>query len=131
MKYVVLLGRILFAAIFVFAIMGHFSRMAIAYAGAHGVPLAQILVPLSGIIAFVGGLSIAVGYKARWGAWLIVIFLVPVTLTMHKFWGSGDALEIGLQQVMFMKNLSMLGGALMIAYFGSGPLSLDFQKKKR
>jgi putative oxidoreductase len=125
MKYLALIGRILFAAIFLMAAPGHFTQATISYAASHGVPLASIAVPLSGVIAFVGGLSILLGYKAKVGAWLLVLFLVPVTLMMHNFWAVADASASTIQQIMFMKNLSMLGGALLIAYFGSGPLSLD------
>lgn len=125
MKYVVLLGRILYSAIFILAAMGHFSQPAIQYAENYGVPMASLLVPLSGIIGLVGGLSILVGYKARYGAWLLVIFLVPITLTMHRFWGIEDPIQASLQRTMFMKNMSLLGAALLIAYFGSGPLSVD------
>ena len=71
-----------------------------------------------------GGLSIALGYRAKLGAWLIVLFLVPVTLMLHRFWGLSDPQATGLQLAMFMKNLSLLGAALIIARLGSGPLSL-------
>jgi uncharacterized membrane protein YphA (DoxX/SURF4 family) len=49
-------------------------------------PLASIAVPLSGVLAIAGGLSILLGYRAKLGACLIVVFLVPVTLMMHRFW---------------------------------------------
>src|SRR5205085_7119999 len=101
------------------------------YAANQGVPLATWLVPLSGIIALLGGISILIGYKARYGAWLLVLFLIPVTLMMHKFWGLADANAAKLQQIMFLKNLSMLGGAFLIAYFGSGPLSVDRKDEER
>ena len=125
MRYLVLLGRILFAAIFVTAGPSHFSANTIAYAASKGVPLAAFAVPLSGIIAVAGGLSIVLGYKAKYGAWLIVLFLVPVTVMIHNFWAMTDPNMAQMNQIMFMKNLSMLGGALLIAYFGSGPLSID------
>jgi putative oxidoreductase len=128
-RFIPLVGRVLFAGIFLMTAFGHFSSLTIGYAASQGVPLANLLVPLSGIIATLGGLSIAVGYKAKIGAWLIVLFLVPVTLTMHAFWAVGDPQMAQLQQIMFMKNLSMLGGALLIAYFGAGPLSLDARSK--
>ena len=76
-------------------------------------------------MALVGGLSILLGYKAKWGAWILVAFLVPVTVMMHRFWGIIDPQMATMQGAMFMKNLSMLGAALLIAYFGAGPLSLD------
>ena len=125
MKYIALLGRILFAAIFLMAAPGHFGQGTIHYAASQGVPLAGVAVPLSGLLALLGGLSVLVGFKARWGAWLLLLFLVPVTLMMHRFWGLTDPTAAQMQQVMFMKNLSIMGGALLLAYFGSGPLSLD------
>jgi putative oxidoreductase len=119
-----LLGRILYSAIFIMSGPNHFRAQTIAYAAAQGVPLARIAVPLSGIIALLGGLSIALGYRAKLGAWLIVLFLVPVTLVMHRFWGLSDPQVVQLQQAMFMKNVALLGAALIIARVGSGPLSL-------
>ena len=125
MKYAVLLGRILFSLIFVMASLGHFSKGTIGYAAAQGVPLASIAVPLSGILALLGGLSVTLGYKAKWGSRLLVLFLLPVTAMMHNFWTVKDPMMAQMQQIMFMKNLSILGGALFISHFGSGPLSLD------
>ena len=129
MKYVVLLGRLLYAAIFLMAAPGHFTAQTIAYSASMGVPLAAMTVPLSGVIALLGGLSILLGYKAKIGGWLIVVFLVPVTLIMHNFWSVQDPMQAMTQQIMFLKNVSMLGAALMIAGVGSGPLSLDNRNK--
>lgn len=129
MKYVVLAGRILYAFIFIMAAPNHFSQQTIAYADAAHVPLASLAVPASGIIALLGGLSIALGYKAKWGAWLLVLFLVPVTLMMHNFWAVPDKMMAQMQMAMFIKNISLLGTALIISYFGSGPLSLDSRAK--
>jgi len=131
MSYMVLLGRILFSLIFVKSSFANFSAGTISYAAAQGVPLASIAVPVSGVLALLGGLSVAFGYKARYGAWLLVLFLVPVTIMMHRFWAVPDAQEAMNQQIHFLKNLSMLGGALLIAHFGSGPLSLDAKNEIR
>jgi putative oxidoreductase len=125
MRYFVLAGRILFALIFIIASPRHFSQEGIQHAADLGVPLAGVLVPISGVMALVGGLSVAAGFKARWGAWALAAFLVPVTLMMHAFWKLHDPGAIHVQQAMFAKNLSMLGAVLLIAYFGSGPLSVD------
>jgi putative oxidoreductase len=125
MRFLVLAGRILFALIFVTAAPRHFSREGIEHAAQLGAPLAGLLVPISGVLALAGGLSIALGYKARWGAWSLVAFLLPVTFIMHGFWRLQDPVLAHTQQAMFAKNTSMLGAALMIAYFGSGPLSID------
>ena len=123
-RYLAPAGRLLFSAIFLIAGPGHFRATTIAYAAAQGVPLASVTVPLSGVLAILGGLSVALGYKARWGAWLLVLFLVPVTLMLHRFWGLTDPAAATMQQVMFMKNLALLGTALLMAAVGSGPFSL-------
>jgi putative oxidoreductase len=125
MRFLALAGRMLFALIFVTAAPRHFSREGIEHAAQLGAPLAGLLVPISGVLALAGGLSIALGYKARWGAWSLVAFLLPVTFIMHGFWRLQDPVLAHTQQAMFAKNISMLGAALMIAYFGSGPLSID------
>jgi len=126
---VVLLGRVLFGLIFVMAGANHFSSQTIAYSASQGVPLAAFAVPLSGVIALAGGLSILLGYRAKIGAWLVVLFLACVTPMMHRFWAVTDPMMQQMQMVMFMKNLSMLGGALLISQFGAGPWSLDARGK--
>jgi putative oxidoreductase len=125
MEYLVLAGRILYAAIFVMAGPNHFTAGSIRYGAGKKVPLAKFSVPLSGIIAFIGGVCILLGYDAKFGAWLIVVFLLPVTYMMHDFWTVDDPMQRLVQRVHFMKNLALLGAALQIAWFGSGPLSLD------
>jgi putative oxidoreductase len=123
-KSIVLLGRVLFALIFLMTGFRHFSSQVIAYAASQGIPLASIAVPAIGLVAFFGGLSILLGYRARLGTWLIVLFLIAVT-PMHKFWGISDPMMQQMQMAQFMKNLSMLGGALLISQLGAGPWSLD------
>jgi putative oxidoreductase len=121
----VLLGRLFFVLIFVMAGPNHFRSQTIAYAASQGVPLASIAVPVSGLIAILGGLSILLGFRAKLGAWLIAVFLVGVTPMLHNFWTFADPMMRQMQMIMFMKNVSMLGAALLITQFGSGPWSLD------
>ena len=132
MKYTVLAGRILFAFIFIMAATGHFSKETIAFSAAQGVPLASIAVPLSGITMLLGGLSVAAGFRAKWGAWILFLTMVPVTFMMHKFWNITNPMMQKMDMVMFMKNISIMGASLIVAYFGSGPASLDavLDKKK-
>ena len=127
---VVVLGRFLFALIFLMAGANHFNKQTIGYAASQGVPLASIAVPLSGVVAIAGGLSILLGYRAKIGAWLIVLFLVPVSLMMHKFWTVTDPMMAQIQMILFMKNVSMLGGALLITQFGAGPCSQDARRSR-
>ena len=127
-RVAVLLGRFLFVTIFLMSGPFHFTKQAIGYASSQGVPLASLAVPVSGLIALAGALSILLGYRAKTGAWLIVLFLLPVSFLMHKFWAVSDPMMAQVQMMMFMKNISMMGAALLISQFGSGPLSLDARR---
>jgi putative oxidoreductase len=53
------------------------------------------------------------------------LFLVPVTIVMHQFWGLSDPQMAAMQKANFLKNVALIGAALMIMYYGSGPVSLD------
>ena len=129
MRFLVPVGRILFALIFITAAPRHFSHEGIQHAADLATPLAVVLVPISGVMAILGGLSVALGFRARWGAWLLVAFLLPVTFTMHAFWKLHDPAAAHIQQAMFAKNMSMLGAALLITYFGAGPVSVDSRQR--
>lgn len=132
MKYVFLLGRVLFSVVFIVKAVEHFSIGLMGEASSMGVPMVNVIVPIWGILAFFGGLSILLGYHAKVGGWLIVIFLIPVTFYMHPFWMADTTVIKGMQSYCFWKNLSLIGAALMIASFGAGPLSLSHSccKKK-
>jgi putative oxidoreductase len=131
MKTTTLVGRILFSLLFLAAAPGHFQSETIAYAASQGVPLASLAVPASGVLALLGGLSIALGYKARWGALALIAFLAPVTVMMHNFWAVTDPMMHQMQMVMFMKNLAIIGGALTFAVHGAGAYSLDARLERR
>ena len=130
MRYVAVVGRLLYSAIFLLSGPGHFTAQYAGYAAQAGVPAASALVPLAGVIALAGALSVLLGYRAKIGAWLLVVFLVPVTLAMHNFWAVKDSMMAQMQQAHFMKNVALLGAALLIAYFGAGPLSLDARQAR-
>ena len=126
--WVVLLGRLLFALIFIMSGSNHFAKQTIAYAVSQGVPLASLAVPFSGLIAIGGGLSSLIAYRARIGAWLVVLFLVPVTFMMHNFWAVADPMMKQMQMITFFKNVSMIGAAPFISQFGADPFSLDARR---
>ncbi|MGH2995484.1 MAG: DoxX family protein [Gaiellaceae bacterium] len=119
MDVVFLVGRILFALVFVFSgatIHLLQRKQGIQYAKMYGVPLAEVGVPLTGIMAVLGGLSVAVGLWGDLGALLIAAFLALITPLMHAFWREEDAMQKQLQTVNFVKNTALLGGALALFY---------------
>jgi putative oxidoreductase len=125
---IVLLGRILFSIVFLLSSIDHFDGHDLAYATAAHVPAAKIAVPIAGLMILVGGLSILFGYKAKLGALLIIIFLIPVTPMLHNFWAVTDPRMHEVHEVNFLKNLSLLGAAFLITQFGAGPWSFDARK---
>ena len=126
MDLVLLLGRVLFSHMFIMSGVNHFTHRApmAGYAKSMGAPMPDLSVPLTGAMILVGGLMVLLGFYARVGALLIFLFLVPTAFIMHRFWGVPDAMMAQNQRAHFMKNLSLAGAALIIAYFGSGPYSI-------
>lgn len=125
------IGRFLFSLIFVMSGINHFSSGSVSYAASTGLPMADILVPVSGIIALIGGLSVMTGFHARVGALLLLLFLIPVTFIMHNFWAVTDPAMAQMQMTQFMKNLALIGAAILIAFYGAGPLSLDNRRARK
>lgn len=119
MDVVFLIGRILLALIFIFSgltvhLIGR--KQGIEYARMYNVPLVEIGVPLTGVMAVLGGLSVIFGVWGDLGALLLVAFLLLITPFMHAWWRETDETQKQLQLVMFMKNTGLLGGALVLFY---------------
>lgn len=89
------------------------------YMAEFGVPWPGLFLIIAILFELPGGLSILLGCKARWGAIALALYFIPVTLIFHSHFDDPT------QAAMFMRNLAMLGGLLLIAYFGPGPVSLD------
>jgi putative oxidoreductase len=124
---IALLGRILFGGFFLSSGVNHFLNVdtMAGYAASKGVPLPTLGVLLSGAMILVGGAMILLGWKTRIGAWLIVLFLIPVSVMMHNFWTLSDPALRMADQVNFMKNIALVGAALMIAAVPRWHLSLE------
>lgn len=97
-----------------------------------GLPVPWLLLSLAVVGQLIGGLSLLVGLFARWGATILILFLVGVTGMMHNFWiYAPDSPEYVTQAIAFLKNLGLLGGLLMILAFGPGGFAADtFLHKK-
>ena len=115
MDIILVIGRVLFGGYFVYSAYNHFAHSAplAGYAASKGVPMARAAVLGSGLLIFVGGLSILLAVRPALGAWALILFLIPVTLMMHAFWmEEGDAKAA--QKIAFGKNTALLGASLMI-----------------
>ena len=110
-------GRILFAGLFInsgiFHLTGH--KHATGYAKSKGVPLAGLLVALTGLQILAGALMIVPGWHPIIGALLLAVFLVPVAFIMHNFWTLTDPAQKAGDQAHFFKDLALAGAALLYA----------------
>ncbi len=86
------------------------------------IPWTPVLLLTATLFELLGGLSILLGYKEKWGAALLALFLIPTTIIMHQFWFvEGGVRE--LQMAHFLKNLAILGGLILFIQQGAGPSS--------
>jgi len=116
---IVLIGRILFVVLFLNSAVGHIAQrqQMAGYASSRGVPASELVVPASGVLLGLGGLSVLLGIWADLGALLLVIFLVPTAVLMHGFWRETDPQTRQLETIQFFKDVSLAGAALMLFAF--------------
>jgi putative oxidoreductase len=121
-----LVGRVMLALMFIIAGFEKITGFdgTIGYMQAHNMPMTQVLAVIAIIIELGGGIMIAVGWKARWAAAAIFIFVLVILFVFHAFWAV-PADQVQLQRIFFLKNLAVMGGMLYIIVYGSGPLSVD------
>ena len=122
-----LIGRTLICAIFflsaAFYKIPKFSHV-VEHMTKEGVPLPQFALVLTIAMLLVGSILIIVGFKARIGALLLFVFLAAATFYFPDFWNMNEE-DAHVRQIMFMKNLSMLGTMVFIMAVGAGPWSID------
>ncbi|MEJ7686291.1 MAG: DoxX family protein [Variovorax sp.] len=121
-----LVGRILLAALFIPAGFGKLMGFAgtVGYITSAGLPLPQVAAAVAIVVELGLGLALLVGFKTRWAALGIALFTVVASLVFHNFW-SMPADKVMLNQMMFFKNLAIVGGLLAFWAFGPGRLSVD------
>ena len=109
------IGRIIFGLYFIYNAINHFSHVGsmAAYAKSKGVPAASLAIVVTGLLLFFGGASILFGIFPLIGIILLLIFLIPVSFTMHNFWAIEEPMEKMTQTINFMKNMALIGALLM------------------
>jgi putative oxidoreductase len=127
---VLLVARLGLGAIFLASGLGKVAGWsgAVAYAGSKGVP--ELLLAGATALEIFGGVSLLAGWRTRWGAAALIVFLVPVTLVFHNFWAPQGA-EVQLQMIQFLKNVAIGGGLFAVIGAGPGAISLDAQRVSR
>ena len=124
-----LIGRVLLALMFVLSGFGKLTGIegTAGYIASAGLPMATALAVIVGLLELFGGLALLVGFHARWAALALGLFTLLASLLFHNFWAM-PADQAYMQQLMFMKNLSIVGGMFVVAALGAGSLSLDARR---
>ena len=130
-RLLTLLGRLCLAAIFFVSAFGKMSDIAgtTGYMASKGIPMAGVLLWAALFCEIVGALLLVVGFRARLGAFLLVLFLVPTTFVFHNFWSLAGQ-ERTAMLLQFLKNLGIIGGLLLVCAYGAGPLGLDARRRR-
>jgi len=113
MEYLFLIGRILYALVFLMSGINHLrnSGAMAGYAASKGVPAPRLAILGTGVLMLLGGLSIALGVQPTWGIALVTVFLIPTTVMMHNFWVDTDPMARLNNLINFQKNVAMVGAA--------------------
>jgi len=122
-----LVGRILLVLIFLHSGIGKiedFEGVA-QHMAKYAVPYTHYFLYGAIIFELAGSILVILGYYARFGALLLLVFLIPTTYIFHRDF------SVQIQMDMFMKNLSMFGGCLILLGMGPGRFSLDYIFKGR
>jgi putative oxidoreductase len=121
-----LIGRILMATIFLVAgirkVLGFAGT--VAYFTKLGFPAPEVMAVLAIIIELTGSVLLIVGWKTRYVAWLLALFVLIATFMAHRFW-EFDAAQYANQMNHFLKNLAIIGGMMFVAAFGPGSASVE------
>jgi putative oxidoreductase len=117
-QYLLPAGRVLLSLIFVLSGISKIMDWpeTVQFMQTQGLPMVPLLLGAAIVVEILGGLSVLIGWHARWGAWLLFLYLIPVTLILHNFWAFTGA-EQQMQLVNFLKNLAIMGGLLLVAAY--------------
>lgn len=124
--YVSIVGRLLLALMFILAGFGKLGNIdgTAGFIASGGLPAPTFLAVVVGLLELIGGLALVVGYQVRLAGLALALFTVAASVVFHAFW-SAPAEQQYVAQLLFMKNISVAGGMLLISALGAGPLSID------
>jgi putative oxidoreductase len=125
----VLVARVLLALMFLLAGIGKFAGLegTAGYISSRGLPAPQLLAIATAALEVVAAVLIIVGWQARWAALALAAFTLLASVLFHNYWAMPAEQQM-VQQLMFMKNIAVVGGLLAIFAFGAGAWSLDAKR---
>jgi putative oxidoreductase len=124
-----LIGRLLLALMFLLAGLSKLGGLegTAGYIASKGLPMAQLLAIATAALEVGAAVMLIVGWQARWAALALAAFTLLATVLFHNYWAMPADQQM-MQQLMFMKNLAITGGLLVLFAFGPGSLSLDARR---
>ena len=119
-------GRVLLALIFILAGMGKLADVSgtAGYIASGGLPFPHFLAIVVGLFELLGGIALVAGFSVRWIGLAMALFTLIASVIFHAYWAA-PAEQQFITQLLFMKNIAIAGGMLLISALGSGPLSID------
>ena len=125
-----LIGRLLLALMFLLAGLSKLGGLegTAGYIASKGLPMAQLLAIATAALEVGAAVMLIVGWQARWAALALAAFTLLATVLFHNYWAMPADQQM-MQQLMFMKNLAVSGGLLVVFALGAGALSLDQRSK--
>jgi putative oxidoreductase len=121
-----LIARITMGLLFIIPAIRQITTYAgtVKYFASLGIPAPEAAAVLAVVIEIVAGVMIILGWKTRWAAWLLVLYVLIATAFAHRFWQFPEAQQFN-QLNHFLKNLAVIGGLLYIITFGPGRISVE------
>lgn len=126
-----LVGRLLLAALFLpagISKIGGFAGTA-GYIASKGLPLPEVGAAIAVVVEILGGLALIAGFGTRLAALVLALFTLVATFFFHNYWGV-PADQAFVQQLLFNKNIAVVGGLLVLAAHGAGAWSLDAKRQR-
>jgi putative oxidoreductase len=127
-----LAGRILISVMFLisgFFKVGGYAQI-VGYAAAVHLPAPGVAIAAAAAVELGCGLAILTGLRTRFAAWLLFLYLIPVTYFFHNFWAA-QGMEQQTQMINFLKNAAIMGGLLVLSVNGAGAYSVDGKLAKK
>ena len=126
-----LAGRLLLAWLFLPAGLGKLTGFAgtVGYISSVGLPMPQAAAALAMVVEIVGSLALIAGYRTRVVAIVLAVFTLVASFFFHNFWALPADQQM-TQNLLFTKNIAVVGGLLTLAAWGAGAWSLDGRAKQ-
>ena len=125
-----LMGRILLAALFLPAGLSKLSGFegTVGYIGSGGLPFASVAAAVAIAVEILGSIALIVGFQTRIAAAVLAVFTIVASVFFHAFWAAAPE-QAFMQQLLFFKNVGVIGGLLLLVSSGAGGWSIDAKKE--